>query len=226
MVETSRLLVAKLPDATKPQSLASWIQHDVEKTKADYAAQAFEALGEKARPAIDPLQSLMCDNSRPNSSRRATVALACIGMDALPTLRARLADTNAPNREDVVSLIRFVPALQTNEPTLLPILIGCLQANTSVVQLEAAISLGWMGHYTKPQPSVVVPALTNCLGPNTSPNLKYFAAWALGEYGYHARSATPLLMQMLQSTNEGCCRQATNALQRIAPEALTNAPPK
>jgi hypothetical protein len=70
----------------------------------------------------------------------------------------------------------------------------------------------------------VVPVLVACLE-DRDRVVRITAATVLGRFGEHARGAVPLLLQMAADPDPVVRLVATNALKKIAPGALTNAPP-
>ena len=53
--------------------------------------------------------------------------------------------------------------------------------------------------------------------------MRTMALITLGDYGHEGRCALPAILQSLSDNNEDVREYATNALQAIAPEVLTNA---
>jgi hypothetical protein len=70
----------------------------------------------------------------------------------------------------------------------------------------------------------VVPVLVACLG-DRDRVVRITAATVLGRFGDHARGSVSRLLQMAADPDQMVRLVATNALMKIAPEALTNAPP-
>jgi HEAT repeat protein len=133
-----------------------------------------------------------------------------------------LANTNAMNRRFVVDQIGLYPVLASNAAPAVPLLIQCLHDVDPEVREMAAASLGRIAL----EPAQVVPALTNCLSVSATPLLRVRATWALGVYREHARAAMPSLLNELTDPDPDVREAATNALRLIAPEVLTNTPPR
>ena len=210
----------KVPNAITPEALVRWACEDEAESKAQDAMHAFALLGPQARTALPKLFKLMNDASATNASLRAALALAYIGKDALPLFLAQIANTNALHRADAVVLINMCDDLTTDAGPTLPVLIQCLIDNDTNVVKEAALVL----HEYDLKPGLILPALTNCLGTSTNSLLRSRVFWVLGRIGCQARPAQPFLVAALQDADANVRKQATNALLRIAPEVLTNAP--
>jgi HEAT repeat protein len=169
----------------------------------------------------------MNDRSSTNASPRPQLApceraeLALLysrNDDALPLFLAHIANTNAPNRAEVVFLVGLYD-LTTNAGPALPMLIQCLVDNDPEVIKEAAKALTERDL----KPGLTLPALTNCLETSTNSLLRSRAIWALSKFESQVRLTQPLIVAALQDPDAGVRKQATNALLKIAPEALTNA---
>ena len=190
--------------------------------KAEEVTLAFRVLGEGATNAVVELTRIL---NKPESSRerfapsgRAAYALAHLGPLGLPPLVAALASTNARVRAHVAWSLRF---LGTNALVAVPQLLGRLADSDSRVARQAAETLAEM----KADPPVVIPAMQAYLI-DPDPDRRATAALGLAGYGSLARSAVPSLLKARKDrigTVQTCAEQA---LLRIAPEALTNAPPK
>jgi HEAT repeat protein len=107
----------------------------------------------------------------------------------------------------------------SNAQPAIPLLVECLKDKDEMVAKEAAWSLGEL----QLEPNFVVPALISNADPSR-PMPFSFALFALGEFGTNARAAVPLLTQAIRSDDEKVRSAATQALENIAPDLLTNAP--
>jgi len=221
-----RALVRELPGGITPDALVDWCYVDPQEVRADRAAEAFALLDEQVRPAIPALAQLMNDRTFPNASSRALSALGYIGEEAIPVLLAQLANPNASYRQEVAYLFGISPKLATNPDAVVPLLVRCLADQDMRVRGVAAESLGRIAERSRTHAAMVVPALTNCLSATKQTILLHNATWALGIYGDQARAAVPALLNAITDPENRVRRQATNALQQIAPEVLTNAPPQ
>ena len=183
------------------------------------AERALIALGLDANAAIPELVRLMNDPKAPRTACAAAATLTSIGTrEALPPVLTVLTNKNHPGRE-VVALNMF--RMGTNAGPAIPALIQCLQDTNAFTTYAAAMSLGEL----KLAPNLAVPALTATLQAS-DPMTRARSAQALAHFRSEARSAVPQLLKILQDPDWSARRAATNALRQIAPETLTNAPPK
>jgi HEAT repeat protein len=205
--------------------LKDWADSDSDEERAICAAFAFCLFSDNSHLAIPELTKQMNDSSHTNASRTAVFALGFIGMKALPVLSARLADTNAPNREDVVRVLKLAPAFRTNTAVVIPLVMRHLDDPDKAVRCETIWALEWRGKFqSRPQPDLVVPALTRRVGGSSTREERRAAITVLGRYGDEAKAAVPALLQAIADPDEYIRWDVTNALMKIAPAVLTNAP--
>ncbi len=188
-----------------------------QKNRALWAGLALECVGPEGRKAIPALVRIFSETNAA-CAYRAAYSLGHLGGDALSPLIAALTNQDPVLRWRAVLGIRYsgsdcVPAL--------PALIQRLVDRDPKVRGESAVVLEFLGH----QSELVVPHLTRTLQ-SPYPYLRCAAAELLGHFGGEAASATPALVNILTDPDAGVRETATNALRAIAPEALTNAPPK
>src|ERR1041385_3654595 len=175
----------------------------------------FEILGQVGAPAVPELAQLLVGT---NELARfwAAQALGEIGAPALPALMAGLTNHHfAVGTDAALGIVK----LGTNAAPALPILLKDLQHPDRYHRERAADALGNL-HI---QPELVVPALANLLR-DPSPAACTLALNSLAQFGSGARSAAPLIIPLL--TNPDFADAAKLALREIAPEMLTNAPPR
>ena len=96
-----------------------------------------------------------------------------------------------------------------------PILIQALRDEDRILREIAARSLGRM-HCAE-----AVPALVEAV--RADQGLGYWGAISLGEIGPEARSAVPILRELLRAPNPPTRTEAANALRKIDPEAAAKA---
>ena len=186
--------------------------------RADMAKGAFVHLGPAAESAIPELVGLLNDPQRSYTASRASSVLGFIGKPALEPL-INVATTGAiPAR---CLALRSLGGLNSNAVPAIALLIERLGDSNATVAASAAIALGQI----KSEPARVVPALTTAFG-DPRPWVSSFSARALVDFGRDARSAVPVLVEALSATNADTRNIATNTLRYIAPEVLTNAPPR
>jgi hypothetical protein len=147
--------------------------------------------------------------------------------------------------------IAFV-VLGSRADEVIPELTRLMNTSSSAIQVRAAHALGGIGKAALPplmailtnrrsdpdgtvmsairalgrlklQSDLVVPALTNFLTAH-EPILQACAADTLEQFGTEARPAVLFLQKLLNDSDLMVRESATNALLKIAPEALTNAP--
>jgi hypothetical protein len=205
--------------------------------------RAVRAIGEEGIPFL--LQSLRCRNSgfkvelrnRIPARWQRTLHLAPgpfdsqmpgldgfhilgpAGKPALPAL-IELAGSRHPDvrRQAISALGALGPA---GEPAI-PLLINCLTNDDWQTRQYAAMSLCAIHQ----QPHVVIPALVRYLEflktlPLTAEDV--YCVNSLRAFGTNAKPAVPLMLELLQSTNEHKRSAVTNSLPLIDPEAARRA---
>jgi hypothetical protein len=192
---------------------------DPKRVRADLATAAITTLGPEAKGAIPILSRMLNDEEAFQRSARAAHALAHMGTNGLPPLLRAITNTNIDAlgpRLHAAGSIRF---LGTNALPALPALVQCLTVSGPFGVAEtAAFSLGEL----RLEPERVVPALVVSVN-GTNGQLRLHAVNALGKFGPSARPAVPALLTTLTDSWLAMRNAATNALIRIAPEAITNA---
>jgi HEAT repeat protein len=218
-------LVAELANAVAPTNSSTWSPSQTEDSlfrRANTSVFVLSLLGNRAKAAIPRLTEMLNPATDFAVRLRAARSLECIGEDGLPPLLAVLAQTNAPNRHFMASRVAKSSGLERNATLAIPVLVHCLDDSDPEISLNAVYALRRLAGKSP----LVVPALTNCLRESAAPHLRRNATWALGQYGEQARVAMPLLLNQLTDPDLGVRIQTTNALQKIAPEVLTNSPSK
>ena len=184
-----------------------------------YAASAFSALGPAGNGAIPELTRLANDAEHYFKSIAATQALGRSGKAGAPPLLGLLQSDNVVIRAHAAKAIGH---LGSNALPAIPLL---LQYVTNVADMDvaeaAAATLGTLGF----EPDRVVPALSNALH-SPPPLIRRTAVRALGRFATNSAAARPALAIALVDPEASVRALATNALLKIAPEYLTNAPPK
>jgi HEAT repeat protein len=149
---------------------------------------------------------------------RAASALAGLGELGVPHLIVGLTNESPVTREAVAEQIYY---LGTNAGPALPYLARALKDSDEEIVSLALYALSEL----HPSQETVVPALTGCLA-YPDAYCRAFSARTLGSYGASATSAVPALLRLLKDPDANVREEAEDALFRIAPGALTNAPPK
>jgi hypothetical protein len=215
----------KLPETLLPDSVDQWMHMAPEDRRAMCACAAFNALGDEARTAIPQLTQLMNNAQARDGSVRAVFALAAIGTNALPVLVAQLANTNAINRTAVASALGGAAHLRADTNAVMPLLIHTLQDKDPNVAFFAAVSLSRIARTPDFAPCLFLPAEPNCFRAEVPMPLRARYIFLLGCCGAAARPYLPDLLAATSDPSVTIRECATNALRRIAPASLTNAPP-
>jgi HEAT repeat protein len=183
------------------------------------SAFAFGILGADASATVPELSRFVID-ARNYDRMSAARALAYIGgRDALPPLLAAVQEkTTSDIRRAAVAAA--IPHLNYRGPELtnaVPVMIACLGESNQFVPSLAATALGTF----LVQPEQCVPALTKAVA---SPDyrVRRNAIRALGNFGAVATNAINAVSNALDDSEQVVRKEATNALQKIAPEVLTN----
>jgi HEAT repeat protein len=178
----------------------------------------FYILGPKASSAIPELTRLAFESTEEGRTRRFIRCLGYIGPEAIPAVLMIMTNAQLNSRYCVIDLVAL-GSWGTNGAPFAPVLIQSL--DDPDIQIFSAAARG-LGNLPLP-PSFVVPILAAKLE-STNSWLRFGVADALGSIGPRARQATPQLQRLLQSSDKMRVAAAQNALQRIAPELLTNSP--
>jgi hypothetical protein len=110
---------------------------------------------------------------------------------------------------------------RTEARSAVPFLVACLDDKEDAVACAAAEVLGNLALSN----SVVVPALAMNLQ-STNAARRAHAARGLAGFGRAAEAVAPQLQHLLTDPSQTIRDEARRALEQIAPEALTNAPPQ
>jgi len=201
------------PEAPKPHLAACFNM-----TRSERAAMAISILEETASPAIPELTRLAM--SLPNRDRYdlCIKALADIGPESLPSFIAILTE-GTPGRR--FSAIEWLPVFHTNAAVALPAVIKCLAGKDEELGWKAADELSRL----EIPSNTVVHALTNALATARAPARARILR-CLYWLNAPARDAVPAIRAGLSDPSSEVRTNAIYAAQRIAPELLTNAPPK
>jgi HEAT repeat protein len=165
-------------------------------------------------PTDDPLPDLLrgLRAAQPIDRVRAAKQLGRLGWlarDALPALRAALADDDARVREAVAQ------AVGQMGPGALPAIAGLLAHPDKYVRRHGVWAVGRLGPAARPVLSDLCAALRD-----PDPRTASGAAQALGNFGAGGADAIPALTEAMRGTNIVLCRLAAKALSQIGPPAL------
>jgi HEAT repeat protein len=182
-------------------------------TRSQRAAMAITILGETAEPAIPELTQLAMSLSSRDRYDRCIEALAQIGPAALPSFEIILTRGSIGRRS---SAIESLPVLHTNAMVVLPAAVKCLAGNNEDLGWRAADALSRLDA----PGSALVPLLTNALTSASAP-ARVRVLRCLFWLDHSPQEAVPAISAALTDRNPEVRAEATNALQRIAPEFLT-----
>jgi len=163
--------------------------------------KVFQILGPEAKAAIPDLVRIMTISHSGLRQQYAAYDLAYIGQEGLPHLLAAMTNEE-PKVRGVAAGAMAV--LGTNAAPVLPFLIRSLKDPAQEPAAAAAWALGRL----KLQPTLVVPALTNCLN-HTNALVRYLSIVALAEFG---KDALPGLLRCLDDEDEHVIALAAKAL--------------
>lgn len=184
---------------------------------AHNATWAFEILGERARDAIPELIRVAKDGNQ-LSAFKALMALSCLGQDALSPLLAFASDRSFKWRMQAISVLGEM-AGRGGGPAHAAVvcLIEHLKESDPKIVCAAANALGALNL----EDEISVPPLADLLQ-STDEGIRESGLANLGRFGVRARPALPQVLAALKDSNGDVRRSATNALQKIAPDVLTN----
>ena len=196
--------------------LVKWVASD-DLDEQFQAKNGFQILGAAAGSAAPSLGKMLTSTNEVISVM-AGQCLGDIGAPALPELLAGL--TNRHFRVATAAALAIVE-LGTNASPAVPIFLQHLKHPNHFYRERAADALGKL-HI---EPDTVVPALMRLLQ-DDSKTARYFAISGLENFQSRACPAVPAITAVLMDPDEGLREAATNALRKIAPEVITNAPPR
>ncbi len=178
----------------------------------------FGVLGPLAIDAVPQLEKWASDSQKPARAKRAADALCVMDTNGLAALIRVASNPAAPDRRRILALISFFEGgYGIRACPVGPEFIRLLEDSDSGVAGTAAVMLGDLAV----DPKVAVPALTRSLR-DPRHEVRLGAAWALARFHQWARPAVPMLTDLCRDPNERVRMVATNTLQDIAPEVLTN----
>jgi hypothetical protein len=163
------------------------------------------------------IRNLTIKGSETNLPHMAAETLGSLGASPDLAVPALIACLQSPDQELRRSSVEALGDFDTNSLAAIPALIHCLQDRSSEVASEAAKTLGKIGL----EPNLVIPALASALR-SRSPDIS--AVMALGTFGTQATNELPLLTNLLSDPVWQVRFQASNAINCITANALTNAP--
>jgi hypothetical protein len=182
--------------------------------KSSDGLKLFVVLGSNAVPAIPHLARLM-ESTNEMEAWHAATALGYIGPAALPTFLNAL---NSSNRTTVHVAMSALGELRTNAAAATPTLLRFLRSNHFGLADGAAFALVSIN----PDPAPVLLALLERLQTTRSYRPPH-VMFAIAHYGTNASAATPLLVEIIESSSSILdCSGVIFALRKVNPELGTN----
>ncbi len=172
------------------------------------AAYAINVLGTNAQPAFAALTNLFFV---PRHSVCAAIALAGIGSNGVQVLLGAVTNQNLSILSIRHSAVGGLGHARNNIETVVPVLIGILTNQESLMRSEAAMSLGLLHS----QPELAVPALIERINDSDS-SVRGGAIIALKEFGHHAKAAIPRLKEAFNDSDALNVELAKQAVDEIS----------
>ena len=187
--------------------------------RARAAIMGFEALGDKAWPAVPDLARIMYKAKSGRTWGNAKYALANLPGDTVLLLAEGLMDKSADTRASVaayLSAFAVFPKESFLDPApSVPLLVKAMNDGDPRVVVAAAESLGRLAV----RADLSVPALTNKLSSPTE-EVRIAVAGALEGFEGQAHAAVPSLIRALTDGSVAVRVAVTNALYAVAPDVL------
>jgi hypothetical protein len=179
---------------------------------ADSSQVAVRALGQIGESALPPLLGVATNRAKPIQFRR--LLLNTISTKNLPypmRLRRLIMNTNTISPE----MIPYAPRDQDDTSSLIPILMPCLQENgleDSTIRLLGRLGL---------TADTAFQVFTNTITAK-NPEVRIAAVRWAALFKSNANRATPQLIKAFNDPEIRVRQEATNALEKIAPEVLSD----
>jgi hypothetical protein len=192
------------------------------------ALEGFRVLGPRAAPAVPELARMIRNGSRRGVGQDWRMrALSYIGKEGFPPLLAALNDPRT--KYDAARCIErmsneggdigpAIPALLLIDRSTAEHARKRREANPGGLERDYMYFISYLLFENRP---FLIPALTNGLH-HTNSDVRVEAAEALGRLYYKARPAVPALRDALDDRVIAVQEAAITALEKIAPEVLTN----
>jgi hypothetical protein len=181
------------------------------------ATWAFQILGQSATPAIPELTRVARDGNE-SSAFQALTALASVAKQSFLPLLAFANDRNYKWRIQAISALGDTARTGADAHTVVVSLTEYLKDPDPTIVYATANVLGRLNLESE----ISVPALAELMQ-STDAGARERGIANLRCFGARSRSALPDLLAALRGSNAGVRKSATNALQTIAPDVLTNA---
>jgi HEAT repeats len=200
---------------TPARPIRDWCVKDEELRTA--ARDAFEALGTNAVTAVPGLAEVVRTSRSEEARDTAMLALSYLGEDGYPCLLEALDDQKSSHSAAVCMLWLSEHGVDVSSAVPRLLLVDRETYKTAHSGPEYYYCVPRLdGSYQQ-----LIPALTNCLQ-HTNSDVRAEAAHALGLLRERARATVPALREALDDRVIAVQEAAVEALQKIAPEVLTN----
>jgi hypothetical protein len=183
------------------------------------AVQGFRVLGPNAAPAVAELERIVKGSRCGFGQQCAMDALGCVGKDGLSVIIAALENKKTSHTAAVCILGLSEGGVDVS--SAIPALLSMDRERYKIAVANPGFEhFYWIPHVDQNPPNIA-PALINCLH-HTNSAVRAEAAHALGLIGERALPAVPALKEALDVRVIALQEAALNALEKIAPEVLTN----
>jgi len=206
------LVICKFPGKPHFQFLELPPKRPADEMRARGARNAFRILGATASAAIPGLSYLERSSESGEVKDRVAEAMAGIGGPALPAMINLL--TNSNGSMSPLYILYAIVSLGTNAEPAIPAILDCVTNQPDILPESALRELSsWSQTIADTLEKVRKERKKRHLNPEII-------------YEFDDNTSVSLLVAVLSSPEPGLRAAATNALLRIAPHALTNAPPR
>jgi hypothetical protein len=203
-------VMERLPVGAEPSSVS------IAEERADCAVTVFHILGPRAHAAIPELSRLALTAPDEIRASRCMNALTHLGPEALPAALALV--TNGPSHTRYWAMLTLYD-FGTNAAAAVSILVQCLDDSDRYIANGAEDTLAGFGSLR----TLVVQSLTDAM-PSLSASARVRAVKIIVRSKAPASDAMPALQRLLIDPKFEVRNEATNALLKIAPEAITKPP--
>lgn len=205
------------------QPIRGWIERRAVRkrranNRAEYSIMGFRALGSAGAPAIPELVQRINSPKNVDDARLAIRALAYLGPDAVPPLKAVLADSK---KTEDYNAVGYVALTWTNALPLIPMVIGYLQHTNEWVAIDAAHTLGLLGGQ-RFGTELVIPGLLKALD-DPRDRVRIEVVRSLGWLRNQGKAALPEIVKLLNDPQWQIRQEATNAVRMIDPQRFQSA---
>jgi len=190
----------------------SWVWVRFYREPANEGVACLMMLGTNLVPAFPVLENIATNQaSETRTAERAVGAIGAAGAEGFPVLRRVATNQFGNARVSAILRIGRFGDLAT------PVFATCVEDRDTDVKLRSM----WGIRELRLDPAECIPALTNQLH-HSEPMVRSVAVDTIANFGPEARAVLPSLLEALDDSDSSVRASATNALERVAPEVLTN----